>query len=154
MIFQYDDKLTVEFSTEVENFFQSWMDNDNYLLEAGGILVGTVHSSSRITITDITTPQYGDNRLPYRFLRSEKAHQNKMDALWRQSGFKKMYLGEWHTHREPYPHPSYIDTIGWKKIAKKSHNSSWMLFLILGQEELRLWTIEKGKKKELYMHAK
>jgi integrative and conjugative element protein (TIGR02256 family) len=76
-----------------------------------------------------------------------------MDRLWEESGYQKMYLGEWHTHREPRPVPSGIDIFGWASIARRRQNAPWMLFLILGQTELRLWTIYKGEAKELIPNA-
>ena len=154
MIFKYDNTLTVHFSPEVEEFFESWMDHDNYHVEAGGLIIGTMEAGSQLTITDITTPQLSDHRFPFHFFRSETSHQEKMDKLWKESGFRKLYLGEWHTHPEPYPHPSSVDISEWKKIASKKQNSSWMLFLIIGRHAFRLWTIEKGTIKELTLYAK
>ncbi|OCN03418.1 hypothetical protein A7X67_11070 [Clostridium sp. W14A] len=154
MISKYSNKLTVNFSPEVKDFLEFWMDHDNYRMEAGGLIIGTMEASTQLTITDITTPQLSDHRLPFRFFRSETSHQEKMDELWEESGFRKLYLGEWHTHPEPYPHPSFVDISGWKKIASKKQNSSWMLFLILGQRGFRLWTVENGKIKELTLYAK
>lgn len=154
MIYQYN-KLFVELSPQINSFLKQWMITYDYRVETGGILVGKIESatptghSCKIIITDITGPQLGDQRYPYRFIRAETGHQKKMDELWESSGHKKMYLGEWHTHREARPHPSSIDTQGWKKIAAKKQNSPWMVFLILGTKQMRLWTVHDGKTKEL-----
>jgi len=67
-----------------------------------------------------------------------------MDKIWENSDFETLYLGEWHTHREDYPNPSQIDICNWRKIACKGQNSPWMLFIIVGMSEYRIWTIDNG----------
>ncbi|WP_159448068.1 Mov34/MPN/PAD-1 family protein [Papillibacter cinnamivorans] len=153
MIFKYDDKLTVELSPDVVKLNRICMLVYDYQNESGGILVGVMKDGSHLTITNVTEPQLRDRKLPFRFLRSGSGHQEYMDQFWEQSGYQKMYFGEWHTHREDYPIPSTIDTCGWKKIAKKKQNSPWMLFIILGLKSYRLWTVDKGIIKELVQHA-
>lgn len=149
MTFHYSDMLTVVFEPPVEQFFAEIEETFDYRLESGGILVGTRKPGTLLTVTDVTSPQKSDRRLPFRFRRSPTGHQKIMDALWEESGYEKMYLGEWHTHREPRPTPSSVDTSGWKRLAKSKQNTPWMLFLILGQQELRLWTVDGQSVKEL-----
>ena len=72
-----------------------------------------------------------------------------MDQLWEESDYRKMYLGEWHTHPEAIPSPSRIDICGWKSIAKKRQNTPWTLFVILGQQTFKIWTVEDQVVKEL-----
>lgn len=153
LTFYYTNKLTVVFAPEVERFFEDLKASYDYRLETGGILAGTLSNGPIITITDVTSPQLQDVRQRYRFKRSDAGHQTLMDQLWDESGYQKMYLGEWHTHRESRPVPSRIDTFGWTSIARRRQNAPWMLFLILGQTELRLWTIYKGEVKELRSNA-
>ena len=153
MIFHHSDALTVVFEPAIEQFFTDMKATFDYRLESGGILVGTRKPGTLLTVTDISVPQNKDLRLPSRFRRSPAGHQKIMDALWEDSGYQKMYLGEWHTHREPRPAPSPVDTSGWKSLAKGKQNTPWMLFLILGQQELRLWTIDGQSVKELVKDA-
>lgn len=154
MIFHYSDKLTVVLAPDVENFFMHLKESYDYNLETGGILAGVFDKGPIITITDVTTPQSEDIRQRFRFRRSGEGHQALMDQMWEKSGYRKMYLGEWHTHREPTPSPSWVDTSGWKARTKTRHNAPWMLFLILGQQSLRLWTVDAGVIKELSPDAK
>jgi integrative and conjugative element protein (TIGR02256 family) len=147
------DNLTVTLTPIVEQFFKNLISSYDFRYESGGILVGTMKDGVHLEITDITVPQPKDRRLPFGFHRAESGHQQHMDNLWEQSGYQKMYLGEWHTHREAYPLPSCIDTSGWRKIARKKQNSPWMLFLIVGQREFHLWTVSQGVIKELIPHA-
>ena len=154
MTFRYGDKLTVVFSPKVECFFLGLKDSYDYHLESGGILIGTLSNGPIITITDTTSPQPKDIRQRFRFKRSDAGHQSIMDQLWKESGYQKMYLCEWHTHREMRPVPSRVDTSGWLLISKRKQNVPWVLFLILGQAGLRLWTVYRANIKELSQDAK
>ena len=83
-----------------------------FKLESGGIIIGYYDSSeSALRITDITWPQIDDIRGRYRFIRKETGHQEIMDRLWEQSGYKKSYLGEWHTHNPVSYTPLTLPTI-------------------------------------------
>ena len=147
--FYYEDKLTVVITQAVERYFLHVKSSFDYGLETGGIIVGTLNSGPIITITDVTTSQRKDVRHKFRFLRAANGHQSIMDRLWQESGYRKMYLGEWHTHPESIPSPSGVDVRSWQSIARKKHNTPWALFIILGQQTFRLWTIDNGVVKEL-----
>ena len=84
-------------------------------------------------------------RQRFRFFRSASGHQLHMDQLWKESGYRKMYLGEWHTHSEPIPSPSKVDIGGWKSIAKRSKTLLGCYLLFLGNALLGfgLWIKEK-----------
>ena len=103
LTFHYQDKLAVIISPAVELHFSDMKSSFNYNLETGGILIGTLNKGPTITITDITTSQSKDVRHKFRFFRSADGHQSLMDQLWEESDYRKMYLGEWHTHPEAIP---------------------------------------------------
>lgn len=128
--FHYQDKLTVIISPIVEQYFSNMKSSFSYSLETGGILIGMLSSGPTITITDVTMAQPKDVRHKFRFFRSADGHQSLMDQLWEESGYRKMYLGEWHTHPEAIPSPSRVDICGWKSIAKKgkTHPGHYLLF--------------------------
>lgn len=153
LIFSYQNKLEVLISPTVEKFLRNIKTSYDYRVENGGILIGTVDSKSLVTITNITEAQPKDRCLKFHFFRSPNGHQSIMDELWIESNYRKMYLGEWHTHSEPIPIPSKVDIAGWKSIAKRKQNSTWMLFIILGKQSFRLWTVDNGNIKELTLNA-
>jgi len=145
MTFNFSFGLTIHFSDSVVSQLRNYMFLGDFALEAGGILVGYIEPlKNSITVTDMTYPQPCDKRLPFRFSRKQSGHQTIMDALWKESGFEKMYLGEWHTHSTLTPIPSKLDIREWKKVARKGHNTPNILFLIVGTSETRLWTIRDG----------
>lgn len=151
LTFHYQDKLSVIISPTVEQHFSDMKSSFNYSLETGGILIGTLSIGPIITITDVTISQPKDVHHRFRFLRSAEGHQSLMDQLWEESGYRKMYLGEWHTHPELIPSPSRVDVCGWRSIARKKQNTPWVLFIILGQQTLRFWTIDNGLVRELIL---
>lgn len=152
--FHYQDKLTVIISPIVEQFFSNIKSSFSYSVETGGIIIGMLSSGPTITITDVTMAQSRDVHHKFRFFRSADGHQSLMDQLWEESGYRKMYLGEWHTHPEAIPSPSRVDICGWKSIAKKTQNTPWTLFIILGQQAFKIWTVENQTVKELTLGAK
>lgn len=149
LTFHYQDKLTVIISPAVEQHFSDMKLSFDYSLETGGILIGTLSSGPIITITDVTISQPKDVRHKFRFHRSADGHQSLMDQLWVESAYRKMYLGEWHTHPELIPLPSRVDIGGWRSIARKKQNTPWVLFIILGQQTFHLWTIDNGLERKL-----
>lgn len=149
LTFQLKDKLTVILDDKVKQSFQEVQQSKKFQLESGGIMIGILVRGRTIQITDITKPQEDDVCQKFRFFRKRKGHQTAMDSIWKSSGYRKLYLGEWHTHDEPYPIPSWIDSSGWRRIARSKNNSPWMLFVIIGTVHIRMWTVDEGKIEEL-----
>lgn len=153
MTFHYEDKLTVVFAEKVSIFFDRLRKTYDFRLESGGILMGTLNRGPIITVTDVSLPYPKDVRGKYRFKRVDPMHQSLMDRLWEESNYQKMYLGEWHTHLEKIPTPSRTDICGWQLKSQEKKNAPWLLFLILGKESLRLWTVDGHETKELISDA-
>ncbi len=132
-----------------EVVYQKWtsyIDNYNFAIESGGIIVGKLNPAKKQVIaTDITVPQKEDKCTKNRYIRAELGHQEIMDNLWKESGFAKTYIGEWHTHNQRVPQPSWIDRRNWLQISKRRQNSIWLFFVIVGTEQLGVWTVIEGK---------
>ena len=145
MVFIFKFGLTVHLSEMVESQIISIINGTGFSTESGGILVGYIEPlKNSLTITDMTFPQKSDRRTARSFVRKPNGHQNIMNALWRSSGFEKMYVGEWHTHNSTTLTPSPADAREWIKRAREQHNTPYALFLIVGPRESRLWTVHNG----------
>lgn len=132
--------IEVKISSEVYEAIRLFQSTNSFLVEYGGIIVGYYDAAENIyVITDITWPQKEDIQAKFRFVRKDPIHQSIMDELWEKSGSIKSYLGEWHSHREKHPTPSWIDKSGWKKKAKEQKNYDICFFIIVGMEEIRCW---------------
>lgn len=133
-------------SDNVLNQLDEYIRMFDFKLESGGILIGQLNPVNKeYIVTDITKPYDKDKRSPCAFLRAEYGHQQRMNVLWEESSFTKTYLGEWHTHDQKTPTPSWIDVRNWRRICKRNHNASHLVFIIVGTEKLGLWTIDNEK---------
>jgi len=118
----------------------------NYKKEIGGILVGLYDAEmDTFQITDMSFPLKSDRKYRFRFLRKNIGHQQFMDDLWEKSGHKKAYLGEWHTHDQDTPYPSFMDLKTWERISEQNVNFDTCFFLIIGRRRFIIWTVEKDK---------
>ncbi len=109
--------------------------------EAGGLLLGrTIRDSKDVIIDTVSLPQALDRMSRFRFVRARRPAQRLVTRTWEESEGVRNYLGEWHTHPEDSPTPSFVDISDWKRIAAEvqSEHAS-LLFLIAGRVELRLW---------------
>ena len=110
--------------------------------EIGGILIGEYDASACcVRLTDMTFPYSGDQQSKLRFFRKSDGHQDQMDRLWEESGHTKAYLGEWHTHPQDVPIPSWVDCKNWKQISKKNINFDESYFIIIGRKEFIIWAV-------------
>lgn len=124
----------------VVDLLSDFQKRHSFTKESGGIIIGYYDSLiKKIRITDITFPQIRDQQGRFRFVRFSEGHQKMMDELWKASGYKKSYLGEWHSHNQKDPIPSWVDINNWKKITKRNNNYETSIFIIVGTENIGVW---------------
>ncbi|MBB6622385.1 Mov34/MPN/PAD-1 family protein [Clostridium gasigenes] len=116
--------------------------------EAGGLLIASlVKGNYEIEINDCTTPIEEDKRSLLGYRRSDK-HNKILNEKWKESNYKKLYIGEWHTHPQNIPIPSFQDKTSWKKLLSKSMTESeYLIFIIVGIESLEIWIGDKKRRK-------
>ena len=107
--------------------------------EMGGVLMGELYpNSNRIKITNILVCEHSNNSRSGLELNIE-CLQKQMNKIWEDSGGTITYLGDWHTHPEFNPMPSYTD---YKTFVKNYYVSKFeqnlLLYIILGQEK-QIW---------------
>lgn len=107
---EFDHHVVV--MSEVVRLLHSYRQMHYASTEAGGILIGE-RRGQHIVITDISEPGPSDIRTRNRFERKGDHHQQNVDELFKQSDGFLVYLGEWHTHPEDFPQPSYTDIKSW-----------------------------------------
>jgi integrative and conjugative element protein (TIGR02256 family) len=120
--------------------------------EAGGVLIGRILiASGDITIDHATKPAAVDKRSRFRFVRAREPTQAIVDAAWAESDGYSIYLGEWHTHPEDVPCPSWLDRCNWKRIATRArYEQDTLLFLVVGRLGIGAWATDRdGKIAEL-----
>lgn len=109
--------------------------------EAGGVLLGRhLLDVPHVVIDEVTVPTKRDGRLWAFFRRDHTDHQQVIDARWAASRGTCQYLGEWHTHPEPVPHASSVDTADWRRRLRTDvFDGDSLLFLIVGTSAIRVW---------------
>ena len=109
--------------------------------EAGGVLLGRyIRDSPDVVVDEVTLPMRGDRRRRTSFRRSAKGHQKIIDQRWQTSEGTCQYLGEWHTHPEPDPTPSLIDTEDWqRRLHADQFDGDSLLFVIVGTTIVAVW---------------
>ena len=114
--------------------------DQHHLTEAGGVLLGRHIVGGRDVVIDlVTTPLPEDRRSRTRFHRARRRHQAAIDKVWRESGGTCLYLGEWHTHPEEWPQPSWIDRADWCRKVVFDRFTGPIFFLIIGTRALTVW---------------
>jgi integrative and conjugative element protein (TIGR02256 family) len=97
--------------------------------ESGGCLLGH-YRPPHIHITGLTTPMKKDKQSRVRFERRDKNHIRIINDFTKKTK-TGTYIGEWHTHPEPIPSPSFIDKNGWNNIfSMRTPTNS--IFIIVG----------------------
>lgn len=153
MIVRTSNKGRLKIDVEPLQRMAKYAQDDYVKPEAGGLLMGRfILNSKDIVVDRVTVPMVGDQRGRKHFVRAEKRHQGVLERAWRKSGGTCNYLGEWHTHPERVPSPSWKDEENWQEIMTTRQISSlYLYFVIVGTVETRVWegNSKTGKIKRL-----
>jgi integrative and conjugative element protein (TIGR02256 family) len=130
LIFRIGNDTFMLLPTQVYAIMTSFTVGRESDTEAGGILIGT-YRGNHIQIVQCTVPMKRDVRSIYRFDRKDRGHQLAAMLAWTKSSGTHTFVGEWHTHPEDYPVPSYIDRSTWRDITCRKDLPT--VFIIMGR---------------------
>jgi len=102
------DQYRLHFTDSVLNLIDSYKQRNSRSPESGGILLGQVKDND-VYIMKASIPTTWDKATRRSFIRNKEIAQQIIDYEFANSGNRTIYLGEWHTHPEKYPHPSKVD---------------------------------------------
>lgn len=140
------DKITIKVSKYVINKMMKFIQDTFDKPESGGILIGYYFQNNSFSITDITTPTSHDISSRFNFIRIIKSVQSPLKRLFKESGGKKIYLGEWHTHPENIPSPSNLDKKSILDQLKFNQlNSDVIFMIIIGHKGFYISSVRKSK---------
>ncbi|ROH97913.1 Mov34/MPN/PAD-1 family protein [Chryseobacterium daecheongense] len=129
MNFKFENiKITIDES--LLDIFNEYIQDDQKKNEAGGILTGLIYKDM-VEVCNCSVPSSHDRRSRYNFVRSKIAAQEFLINRFKISDGREIYLGEWHTHPEQYPTPSYCDIVSFKKTIKTNKFYSELFFMII-----------------------
>lgn len=138
------DSVSVKILKDVfERMFAYIQDKANKP-EAGGILLGYYFNKNNFSIIDISLPNKEDRASRYGFIRSMKTAQKVINERFNESKGKIIYLGEWHTHPEDFPDPSWVDKKSIiERLRKDDLNSEIIFSLIIGRKGFYIAPVDK-----------
>lgn len=144
MKYELGKKKFLEISPKAIRVFEKYKQNHGRN-EAGGILLGRCYKE-KIVIEHATSPNSSDKTGPAFFERNRGRAQHIVNEEWNDNEGERIYLGEWHTHSEPYPHPSNTDRDMIYKMLKDTIMEIDFLFtIIVGTHDYWIG-YQKGKK--------
>lgn len=137
---------TVEFHESAAEVVWRYRQLSGRDAEAGGMMLGRlVVESNDLVIDEVTEPTKLDQKGRFFFIRRRRAAQRRVNQAWLNSNGTLNYLGEWHSHPEDDPTPSYIDIGNWRRIvAEARFEQDFLLFAIVGRQRTRLWEIARS----------
>jgi len=156
MVLSIDDNLIyakatggyIKVPSDIVVSLRKYSQNKPHKPEGGGVILGRyILDSLDVVVDKISVPMPGDRATRTTFFRKKHAHQAIIEHEWLVSRQTCTYLGEWHSHPEPIPHPSCIDIFDWKRKLKKDvFDSDSLFFLIVGTSEIQMWQGQKLSK--------
>ena len=155
MIFQRPRGGELRFSAVAIRTLQSHIQRHCWSREAGGILLGRLLvERDHVVVDEVTVPGPPDSRSRSRFFRAERPAQAIVDEAWARSGGELNYLGEWHTHPEDDPTPSWHDRRDWRRLVTiQSYEQSSLFFLIVGRRKFRAWELSREHSAAIHLPA-
>jgi len=101
--------------------------------EAGGQLFASI-TGHVATIEVATGPRRSDRRFPFRYIPDTKKETEEI-ALMYERGLH--YVGEWHTHPERSPRPSWQDIETLQSCFRESkHDLNAFLLVVVGRDPM------------------
>jgi len=138
------NSISVKISKEVLERMFFYIQDDIVKTEAGGILLGYYFDENNFSVIDISIPTKEDKASRYGFVRSRKTAQKKISERFKESEGKIIYLGEWHTHPEDYPTPSWIDRKSiLERFKRDVLNSNIIFTIIIGRKGFYIAPVDK-----------
>lgn len=136
MAFLLPGNRVIRISTDVLETFRRHRQVSFQDSESGGIILGSVFND-HVLINQATTPGNGDRRGPCIFHRHKERAQKIVNERFSKSQGKQIYIGEWHTHRQVHPNPSFKDKFEIKRAYRKSKlNLDFVVLIVVGNQNL------------------
>lgn len=132
---------TLDILQQVLEEIGNWLQLETLAPESCGFLMGYKNpDTGHITLSELTTPQNGDERKRFFCRLRDKFHFKLLSDSAKKRNY---YMGIWHTHPQKVPSPSAVDWSDWKDtICKDKTGCEYVFFVIAGTKEFRIWTGE------------
>lgn len=120
---------TLAFADNVIARFERYRQTKWYHREAGGQLFARIRDDL-ILVESATGPRWRDRRTRHTYEPHRPSEQREIDAHHHRD---LHFVGDWHTHAEPTPQPSFIDLQSMSEVFRRSrHSLNAFLMVIVG----------------------
>jgi len=135
MIKMKEEDFRVEFDdTSIEKLKKFQQKNEEY--ESGGILVGEIYPVENKVIVKDVIVSIKAKRSFMGVNIDKKEMQEELEKIRKNTNYKYYYIGDWHTHPEKNPKPSWVDKTSYKKTLKTIIlQTNFVVFLIVGNDD-------------------
>jgi len=136
----FEDGTTLYIEDVSLTKLSKYLQESNTSKEAGGILIGKqAEGQEEYYLCDVSEPSSMDKRSRFSFIRNKVSAQQIIDKKWHESNGIENYLGEWHSHPENSPTPSYLDRKLIRQIVRDGTNAFKKVFLIIVGKDRSLY---------------
>jgi integrative and conjugative element protein (TIGR02256 family) len=132
MIKMKEQNFNIEFNdTSIKELKKYQQKNREY--ESGGILVGEIYPTENKVIVKHIIVSKKAIRSFMGVNIDKKEMQTELEKVRKKTRYEYYYIGDWHTHPEKNPTPSWIDKRSYKKTLKTIVlQTNFVVFLIVG----------------------
>ena len=132
--------LNIQISEQAYATMMNYRQLNEDEIEKGGLLMGQLFPyENTIIITNILASNDSDSDRHNIKLNIE-CLQNQMNIIWEESKGTITYIGDWHTHPQQNPRPSFIDyQTFFKNFYTSKFDQNILLYLILGSSN-EIWS--------------
>jgi len=147
------NKYTIVIHREPLEILNSFTQNSTKAPESGGIIIGKI-IQGKINIIKLSVPTILDKSSRTNFERNKVSAQIILDYEFYNSNGQLTYLGEWHTHPEPFPVPSRTDLQMLKQQFKSNKiMTEFILLLIRGTKGIYLRIMDEEGFQEIKLNC-
>jgi len=147
------NKYTIAIHREPLEILNSFTQNSTKAPESGGIIIGKI-IQGQINIIKLSVPTILDKSSRTNFERNKVSAQIILDYEFYNSNGQLTYLGEWHTHPEPFPVPSKTDLQMLKQQFKSNKiMNEFILLLIKGTKGIYLRIMDEEGFQEIKLNC-
>jgi len=132
MIEMKEEGFKIEFDkNSIKKLKKYQQKNGEY--ESGGILVGEIYPiENKVIVKDIIVSKKAKRSFMGINI-DKKEMQEELEKIRKNTNYRYYYIGDWHTHPEKNPKPSWIDKVSYKKTLRTIIlQTNFVVFLIVG----------------------
>lgn len=125
------EELSVILDDSVLAHFNRFQQRTAWCREAGGQLFSRLACDNALRIERATGPKWSDWRSRTSFLPNRRAERREIRRLFKRG---EHFVGDWHTHPQDRPEPSYRDVESTQEMFSKSkHSLRGFILAIVGR---------------------